>query len=48
VHYSVTGALQYAVSDNITLSAYGTQLWNDDDWNLEDETFGGASVSLSF
>ncbi len=48
VYYSVTGALQYALSDNITLSAYATQLWNDNNWNLEDETFAGASVSVSF
>jgi hypothetical protein len=45
--YSVTGALQYAASDNITLRAYITHSVSDD-WVLEDETFGGASVSVSF
>jgi hypothetical protein len=47
VHYSVTGGLQYAASDTITLSAYITHLMNGD-WNLDDETFGGALVSVSF
>ena len=46
-HYSATGALQYAASDNITLGVYITYLVNDY-WGLEDKAFGGASVSLSF
>ncbi len=45
--FSVTGGLQYAASDSITLHAYITHSVSDD-WILEDETFGGASVSVSF
>ncbi len=46
-HFSVTGAIHYAASDSVTLSAYVTHLLPDG-WNLDDETHGGASVSLSF
>ena len=44
--YSVTDALEYAASDAITLSAYLSHSVSDD-WVLEDETFGGASDSVS-
>ena len=43
----MTDALEYAASDAITLSAYLSHSVSDD-WVLEDETFGGASDSVSF
>lgn len=44
---AVTGGLQYAASDSITLNAYITHSISDD-WIFEDETFGGVSVSVGF
>jgi hypothetical protein len=44
---AITGALSYAASDSITLNAYITHSISDD-WELDDETFGGASVSVKF
>ena len=51
--YSVTGGLQYAASDNITLSAYITHSSAEDTLQsapelFDDETYGGASLSISF
>ncbi|MFP6881860.1 MAG: hypothetical protein VCA34_12970, partial [Roseibacillus sp.] len=53
VHYSGTAALQYAASDNITLSAYITHSSAEDTLQsaperFDDETYGGVSVSVSF
>ncbi|MBL50020.1 MAG: hypothetical protein CMP28_13880 [Roseibacillus sp.] len=44
---AITGSLDYAASDSITLSAHITHSISDD-WIFEDETFGGASVSVKF
>ena len=44
---AITGALSYAATDSITLKAHITHSISDD-WVLDDETFGGASVSVKF
>ncbi len=47
---TLTGALNYAASDSITLSAYITHSMTDENALLvtDDETFGGVSVSVGF